>query len=44
LELPPALQQMFARETEKSLQQQRYLESAQEVSFDEYLERYFAQL
>jgi glutamate--cysteine ligase len=44
LELPPAIEQMFARETVKSLQQQRYLESTQEVSFDEYLERYFAQL
>ncbi|KPJ90018.1 MAG: glutamate--cysteine ligase [Gammaproteobacteria bacterium SG8_11] len=43
LELPSDIETLFGEETEKSMQQQRYLESAQEVSFDEYLERYFAQ-
>ncbi|WP_455211770.1 glutamate--cysteine ligase [Kaarinaea lacus] len=43
LELPLDIQDMFVEETEKSIQQQRYLESAQEISFDDYLERYFAQ-
>jgi glutamate--cysteine ligase len=43
LELSPDVERKFEEETEKSLQQQRYLEASKEVSFDEYLERYFAQ-
>ncbi|MGD8571592.1 MAG: glutamate--cysteine ligase [Gammaproteobacteria bacterium] len=43
LALPPDVEHRFNLETEKSLQQQRYLESSKEISFDEYLERYFAQ-
>ena len=43
LELPTNIQQMFEEETEKSLQQQQYLEATRDVSFDEYLQHYFAQ-
>jgi glutamate--cysteine ligase len=43
LELPSAIEQQFEKETAQSLEQLHYLESAQTVSFDEYLERYFAQ-
>ncbi len=43
LELPVDMQRLFDEETQKSVEQQRYLESSNDVSFDEYLQRYFAQ-
>jgi glutamate--cysteine ligase len=43
LVLPEARAKQFKQVAEESLQRQREIEAADEVSFEEYLKRYFAQ-
>ncbi len=40
--LPEARQRLFAQEASASIERQRDIEAADDISFDEYLERYFA--
>ena len=41
--LPPATLAAFEEETRRSIQVQREIEQSDQLSFEQYLERYFAQ-